>query len=60
MELIPVTIFSPNETGNGLYGILVTMKAHEKTRVTCQEEPREPGTRAQVTEVRTSIQVFHL
>ena len=35
-------------------------KVHEKTQETCQEEPRKPGTRSQVTEVRTSIQVSHL
>ena len=60
MELIPVTILSPNGTRNGLFGALATNKVHEKTRETCQEEPRKPGTRSQVTKVRTSIQVFHL
>ena len=60
MELISVTILKPNGTRNGPFGVLATKKVHEKTREICQEEPRKPGTRSQVTEVRTSIQVFHL
>ena len=60
MELIPVTILSPNGAGNGPFWVLATKKIHNNTRDTYQEEPRKPGSHAQVTEVRTSIQVFHL
>ena len=60
MEFISVTFMSPNGTRNRLFGAIATMKVHEKTRDTRQEEPRKPGTCYQVTEVRTSIQVFHL
>ncbi len=60
MEIIPVTILRPNGTRNESFSVLATKIVYENTRETLQEEPRELGTRAQVTEVRTSIQVFHL
>ena len=56
MELIPVTILNPNGTRNKPLRAITTNKTHKKTRVICQEEPKEAGTRSQVTEVRTSIQ----
>ena len=46
MELNPVTILNPDGTKNGLFGAIATMKVHEKTRDTRQEEPRKPGTRS--------------
>ena len=46
--------------GNRLFEAAITKKAHEKTRQTYREEPREPGLDLWVTEVRTSIQVSHL
>ena len=60
MELISVTIMRPIGTRNGpFWG-----ESHEEgSRKDTRDLPgrtEKPGTRSQVTEVHTSIQVFHL
>ena len=60
MELIPVMILSPNGTRNRPFEVLATKKSPRKDTRNSPERTGEPGKRSQITEVRTSIQVFHL
>ena len=60
MEIIPVTILNPNGMRNGSFWVLATKKDSRKDTRNLPGRTGEPGSRSQVTEVRTSIQVFHL
>ena len=60
MELISVTILRPIGTRNGLYWGDCYDESPRKSMRDLPGKTGEPGTRSQVTEVRTSIQVSHL
>ena len=60
MELNPVTIMRPIGTRNGLFWGDCHDESPRKSMRDMPGRNGEPRTRAQITEVRTSIQVSHL
>ena len=60
MELISVTIMRPSGTGSRPFWGDSHKESPLKDTIDLPGRTGEPGTRSQVTEVRTSIQVFHL